>query len=75
MIMKAARIITMPNGFGAPGNTYGVLYLLHWDERRSVFILDKEYEKLGWFGIAGILRDNVDIIGRFIKRLAWSEGH
>src|SRR6266404_5685580 len=59
----------------AGGDTHVALWLLHWDERRGVFILHKEYEKLGWFSVAGILRNNVDIIGRFVKRLAWSKGH
>jgi hypothetical protein len=49
-----------------------MLSLLHWHDWRGSLILHKKYEKLRRLGVARILRDQVDVIGGLIKRLAWS---
>ena len=38
-------------------------------------IFHKQYEKLHWLGVARILRDDVDVTGRFVKRLTSSQCH
>src|SRR5262245_586971 len=48
-------------------------HLLHWNDGRGPLLLHKKDEKLRGVGVARILRDTVDVLGRFIKRLAWSQ--